>query len=361
MTLILFLSCGGGDSDADNVPTNLVMNITIVGSDTSNPNGDGSGVVQITATANNAIRYAFRFENGDLIESPSGSVELVFTNNGTNSYTITAWAYSDTGEFINKSEAITVYKSDQAFATLIFSDEFDYDGNPDSEKWHYQVIPPENGSWYNNELQHYTDKSENSYVSNGALKIEAIKEQLTTYGSTKEYTSARLNSKFVFKYGRVEFRAKLPEGAGTWPALWTLGANSNETGNYFGDQYGSVGWPKCGEIDIMEQNGWDKNSVISHFHWGDLNTGEYMNSGSTLRITNASEAFHVYAMEWNDSSIKVFVDEDLVYELPNSANKPYNAPHYLILNLAVGGTLGGEVPNNFTKQVLEVDYVRIYQ
>ncbi len=359
--LILVLSCSGGDSKPNNMPSNLVLNVTIVGSDDSNPNGDGSGVVQVSATAKNAVRYAFRFENGDLQDSPSGSMEHVFTQDGTHSYSVTAWAYSETGEFIKETVTVEVFKSDEAFTTLVFSDEFEYEGSPDPEKWHHQVIPPNNGSWYNDELQHYTDRADNSFVNDGTLKIVALKEQYTTNSSTKSYTSSRLNSKFVFTYGRVEFRAKLPNEAGTWPAFWTLGANINETGNYFGDQYGSVGWPACGEIDIMEQNGWNKNSVIAHFHWGDMNTGEYMNSGGTTTISDASSAFHIYSMEWNSSSIKVFVDNELVYQLSNSFNKPYNDLHYLLMNLAIGGTLGGDVPESFIEDILEIDYVRVYQ
>lgn len=359
--LTLVISCSEGDSQTNNILSNLVLNVTIVGSDATNPNGDGSGVVQVSASAENAVRFAFRFENGDLQESPSGSIEHVFTRDGTHSYTITAWAYSESGEFVNETLNIEVFKSDEAFTTLVFSDEFEYEGSPDSEKWHFQVIPPNNGSWYNDEQQHYTNRTDNSFVSDGTLKIVALKEQYTTNSSTKSYTSARLNSKFVFTYGRVEFRAKLPIEEGTWPAFWTLGANINETGNYFGDQYGNVGWPACGEIDIMEQNGWNKNSVIAHFHWGDMNTNEYMNSGGTTTISDVSSTFHIYSMEWNTSSIKVFVDNELIYNLPNSSNKPYNDLHYLLMNLAMGGTLGGDIPVDFTQDILEIDYVRVYQ
>src|SRR5690606_28669173 len=121
---------------------------------------------------------------------------------------------------------------------LVFFDEFEKEGSPEEEKWHHQVIPPNNGSWHNDELQHYTARPENSFVSEGTLKIKAIKEQYSYGNSTKSYTSARLNSKFAFTFGRVEVRAKLPSAAGTWPAIWTLGANCNETGGVFGGQYG---------------------------------------------------------------------------------------------------------------------------
>ncbi|WP_421801802.1 glycoside hydrolase family 16 protein [Flagellimonas sp.] len=263
---------------------------------------------------------------------------------------------------ISQDKAVfTSQDQDAEFRTLVFADEFEYEGRPDNQKWHHQIIPPNNGSWYNDELQHYTDSEENSYANNGTLKIKAIKEQYSYNGSTKEYTSARLNSKFTFTYGRLEVRAKLPSTAGTWPAIWTLGANVNETGNYFGDQYGEVGWPLSGEIDIMEQTGWDKNKTISHFHWGDLKTKEYRNTGGEATVPNASNEYHIYAMEWDSESIKTYVDDTLVFELQNTKDKPYNHGHYLILNIAIGGNLGGELPETFTEDILEIDYVRIYQ
>ena len=257
----------------------------------------------------------------------------------------------------------TIEKSthQNTFDNLVFVDEFELDGRPDPSKWHHQVIPPNNGSWHNDELQHYTNREENSIVNKGTLKIRALKEPYAYQGRQKKYTSARMNAKFAFTYGRVEVRAKLPSSAGTWPAIWTLGANVDETGNYFDDQYGSVGWPLSGEIDIMEQTGWDKDSTISHFHWGDLNTKVYKEIGGETKVANASSEFHVYAMEWSSESIKTYVDDTLVYELPNSNDKPFNHPHYLILNIAMGGNLGGEVPADFTEGTLEIDYVRIYQ
>lgn len=359
--LVLGISCSTKDDQANDTPSNLAINITLVGANQQNPNGDGSGVIQVTATATNATRFAFRFDNGDVQESNSGTMEYTFSEEGTNTYSVVAWAYSESGEFINETVNITVYKSDAMFNNLVFFDEFENEGSPDAEKWHHQVITPNNGSWHNGELQHYTDRTENSEVSSGTLKIKAIKEQFTYGSSTKSYTSARLNSKYAFTYGRVEVRAKLPGNAGTWPAIWTLGANSNETGNFFGNQYGSGQWPGCGEIDIMEQTGWDKNTIISHFHWGDRNTGEYKNVGGTTPILNASEDFHIYSMEWTSNSIKAFVDDKLVYELPNSSEKPYDHPHYLLLNIAMGGNLGGDVPENFIEDTFEIDYVRVYQ
>lgn len=361
LTLAFSLACSSGDSQTDEVPSDLVLEVAVVGANEANPNGDGSGKVTITAKANNAARYAFRIDSGDLIESQNGTLEHQFSEIGTRSYNIAAWAYSSNGKFITKTTSVEVFKSDAKFTTLIFSDEFEYEGSPDAENWYHQVIPPDNGSWHNGELQHYTDRAENSFVSDGSLKIKAIKEQYTYQGSTKSYTSARLNSKIAFTYGKIEVRAKLPSAEGSWPAIWTLGANSNEVGNYFGDQYGSVGWPLCGEIDILEQTGWDKNKTISHFHWGDLNTKEYKNEGGETSVSNASTQYHIYALEWDGESLKTYVDDTLVYEFINGSNKPFNHEHYLLLNIAIGGNLGGEVPDDFSEGTFEIDYVRIYQ
>ena len=244
---------------------------------------------------------------------------------------------------------------------LIWSDEFDYQGRPDNSKWYHQTFAPNGGSWFNGELQHYVNKENTTYVSNGTLKIIARKETYTTQNTTKEYTSARLNSKFDFKYGRIDVRAKLPSGAGTWPAIWTLGSNINEAGNYFGDSRGSVGWPACGEIDIMEQNGWDKTRSYGYFHWANTQTGEYQTQGTSTFIADSASEFHLYSLIWDETKMQIILDNQVFIELPNEVSNPFDNPHYLLLNIAIGGNLGGEVPANFPNQVMEVDYVRIYQ
>ena len=243
---------------------------------------------------------------------------------------------------------------------LVWHDEFDYDGKLDQDKWHHQIIPPNNGSWWNNEVQHYTNNIKNSFVSDGTMKIVAIKENYTVDNSTKNYTSARLNSKYGFKYGRVDVKAKLPSSEGTWPAIWTLGTNINEVGNYFGDSEGSVGWPRCGEIDIMEQNGWNKNELYGYFHFAD-SKGEYVSHGSETNISNSSGQYHIYSMEWTDKIIRILVDNKEFVSLINNGNVPYDNPHYILLNIAIGGNLGGEVSQSFTHDKMEIDYVRVFQ
>ena len=248
------------------------------------------------------------------------------------------------------------------FNTLVWSDEFNYSGTVDSNKWHHQIIPIINGTdWANGEQQHYTNQLSNSFVNNGSLKIRAIKENYTYNNVTKPYTSARLNSKFAFKYGRVDVRAKLPTEAGTWPAIWTLGANINEVGNYFGSTYGSVGWPVCGEIDIMEQNGWDKTNLIGHLHYSNANTNVYQNEGSTTYIQDSSGEFHIYSLIWTENVIKILLDDVVFFERENTQEIPYDNHHYLLLNIAMGGNLGGAIPSDFNNATMEIDYVRVYE
>ena len=180
---------------------------------------------------------------------------------------------------------------------LVWSDEFNIDGAIDSSKWFHQTQLPSGGNWYNNEEQHYTDRLENSYVSNGILNIVAKKEEYTEQGVTKQYTSARLNSKEVFKYGRMVIRAKLPSGTGTWPAIWMLGKNINEDGGYWDSSYGTTAWPACGEIDIMEHWGKNQNFVQSAMHTPSSYGGTINHGGQN--ISTASSDFHEYELDWN--------------------------------------------------------------
>ena len=189
----------------------------------------------------------------------------------------------------------------------------------------------------------------------------ALNEEYTQSGVTKNYTSARLNSTFPFSYGKIEVKAKLPQGQGTWPAIWTLGTNINELGNPFGERYGAVGWPDCGEIDIMEQNGWQKSKTIGHLHWGNTKTGKYENQGSTYQLKSSSENYHLYTAIWNKDSIQLQVDDEIFLTIENTEELPYDNPHYVLLNMAVGGNLGGNLPERWEPQVFEIDYVRIYQ
>ena len=231
------------------------------------------------------------------------------------------------------------------FTELVWSDEFDTDGAPDASKWTYDLGA---GGWGNGEAQTYTDNSENVAVADGILKITAKKDG-------DSYTSARLKTQgiYSFTHGRVEISAKLPASQGTWPALWMLGANIE-----------TVSWPACGEIDIMEQKGQvvDKENTLGTFHWFDTAGGNNAMYGETLAVTNTSTEFHVYSLEWTEESLKIFVDDEKVVEMANNADLPFfSNDFFMIMNVAMGGTLGGVIDPNFTEDSMEIDYIRVYQ
>jgi beta-glucanase (GH16 family) len=228
-----------------------------------------------------------------------------------------------------------------------------------TDKWFHQTQLPNGSGWYNNELQHYTNRTENSYVSNGTLKIVAIKEAFTDQGHTKQYTSARLNSKYAFTYGRVEVRAKLPSGGGTWPAIWTLGQNISEPGAYWQTQgFGTTSWPACGEIDIMEHWGGNPNYVQSAMHTPSSHGGTVNKGGRA--IPTATTNFHLYSMEWTENEIIFAVDgiEHYRYDPPvkNADTWPFDKAQYLLMNFAIEPS----IVSSFNQGQMEVDYVRIY-
>jgi beta-glucanase (GH16 family) len=244
---------------------------------------------------------------------------------------------------------------------LVWSDEFNTSGTqlPDASKWSYDIAQNKVG-WFNGELQYYANaRIQNSAVQNGSLTITARKENLASSVSDwggQSYTSARLftKGKASWTYGFFEIRAKLPCGAGTWPAIWTLGSTVDV-------------WPDQGEIDIMEQSGWNKGIVLGTIHnsltYSTL--GGAGSSGSTA-VPDACTAFHNYQIKWTATAIDFYVDGVSyrpTYTKPSDpAGWPFDKPQYLLLNLAVGGVLGGAV-NDATLSTtgLEVDYVRVYQ
>ena len=237
---------------------------------------------------------------------------------------------------------------------LVWFDEFSNDGRPDPSKWQLE----QGGHGFgNNELQYYTDFEHNAYVKDGHLMIKAYRE---IYGE-HHYTSAKLTTYGLksFQYGKLLIRAKLPKGAGTWPAIWML-PNSMKKG---------VSWPRSGEIDIMEHVGKDPQTV--HFS---LHTALYNHKSGTQytyfeHIDGVDEAFHEYGIEWTPEYMAFLVDErEVVRYVRGSDNRdieelgwPFDQKFYLILNLAVGGFWGGPVDDHCLPAALEVDYVRYYE
>ena len=233
--------------------------------------------------------------------------------------------------------------------TLVFSDDFDTAGALDPAKWGYEI-----GYVRNDERQYYTSRSENVRAEGGSLVIEGRQEPYHGYG----YTSASINTRgrFEFLYGRVEVRAKLPTGNGTWPAIWMLGTNISE-----------AGWPACGEIDIMENVGFDPLRIHGSVHTAAYNHTIGTQKTATVTVANPWEDFHVYAMEWFADRIDVFVDGQKYFTFRNegtgSRTWPFDKPQYLLVNLAIGGTWGGQKgidDSRFPHRYL-VDYVRVYK
>ena len=246
------------------------------------------------------------------------------------------------------------------FDQLVWSDEFDSSDGIDTSKWFHQTLLPDGGSWFNGEVQHYTSNSSNSFVEDGLLKIVAINETYTDQGVTKEYTSARLNSKFAFTYGKVEVRAKLPTGIGTWPAIWMLGKNINEDGAYWDNQgYGNSYWPACGEIDIMEHWGSNQNFVQSATHTPS-SFGATINHGGQY-IESASTDFHIYTLVWTDEKLVFSVDGNMHFTynpiVKNEQTWPFDLEQYFLFNIAIEPSISP----SFTSSTMEIDYIRVYQ
>jgi beta-glucanase (GH16 family) len=325
------LACSKPDnSGGDIVPSNLTL--------TASVSSDSSGTVLFTATANDAVAYTFDFGNGSTEVTATGTLTYHYISSGI--YTVKVTAQSSTAKKISESIVVTV----AVVQGLVWSDDFDSPGPPNSSKWGYDLGA---GGWGNNEAQYYTNRSDNVLVSDGTLKIILKKENYQ--GS--QFTSSRLLSKgkFSFKYGRIEARAKIAAGGGTWPAIWMLG-----------DNISTVSWPACGEIDIMEHVGNQLNKIFSTLHYGPSVAG-HLQSGGTKDISNATTEFHVYKAEWSPSSIKFFVDNVPFYTFTNNATLPFNQKFFIILNVAMGGNFGGAINPDVTRAEMEIDYVRVYQ
>ncbi len=244
------------------------------------------------------------------------------------------------------------YKTKSNKLKLVWRDEFNYSGLPDSTKWGYDVG---GNGWGNNEAQFYTKADiNNAVVGNGFLSIIARKEKR----EGKEYTSARMVTagKKDWSFGRVDIRAKLPKGRGTWPAGWMLGSNIN-----------TVGWPQCGEVDILEHVGYDPDTIVGSIHSTAYNHIKGTQKTKRIFIKNPYTEFHVYGCEWNTEKLTFFLD-GMPYLTVQNEHKddkeyPFNNPMYVLLNVAVGGNWGGTkgIDESIFPVRMEVDYVRVFQ
>lgn len=247
---------------------------------------------------------------------------------------------------------------------LIWADEFDVAGKPDPGKWTYEYT----GFLRNKEEQWYTDSEDNIFVKDGFLHIVARRVDLpnpwykadsNNWKFNRErirITSSGIksNDRFTCLYGRIEMRAKLPAGQGVWPAFWTIGT-------------GIKGWPTCGEIDIFEYLGREpgRSALQGAIHWKN-NNGKHQQANQKIYDIDLSDSFHVFAIEWDQEKITFFLDDNAYFTVSlDKANVgEYNAfrhPHFLLVNLAIGGTLGGKVDETIFPAKYIVDYIRVYQ
>jgi len=247
-----------------------------------------------------------------------------------------------------------------------WADEFNVTGLADSKNWSY-----EKGFVRNKEHQYYTEaRKKNAFIEKGKLVIEAHRESFPNKdyeAGSKNWQRARKQAywtsaalitkgKKSFLYGRIEVRARMPRGAGAWPAIWMLGTNIHKTG-----------WPSCGEIDIMEFLGREPKTIHTTIHFKDAQSKKHKNNGGSKDFHQLDEKFHTYAIEWDKDKIDFFVDQVKIHraelKLANQADgsNPFRKPHYLLLNLAMGGGWGGKIDPKLQKARYEIDYVRYFK
>ncbi len=294
------------------------------------------GVETINLTGVGFLGYYIGGDHTYKIEMRSANEMSVRSTDGNSEFD---WGFVLTSEEGATNDFNTIYND------LTWQDEFDVDGAPSASNWTYDIGTGDNG-WGNQEAQYYTDDADNIIIEDGYLKITAKAE---SFGGS-EYTSSRIKSQnlFDFTYGRVEFRAKLPEGGGTWPALWMLGSNFTE-----------VGWPNCGEIDVLEHVGNNQNQIHGTLHFPG-NSGGNAIGGQVINPT-ASSDFHLYSVEWRPDEIIFLLDDEPYFSFDNNESLPFNDDFFLIINFAMGGNFGGDIDPGFVESTLEVDYVRVYQ
>ncbi len=354
----MLVACGGGGTGAGPGPANVapvanagVPQSTLVagtvrldGGASSDANGD-------------ALGFAWSF-----VSRPVGSVATLagaatgnptFVPDVAGTYVV-GLTVSD-GRLSSAASTVSISAATAnvpAGYVLVWSDEFALDGLPDASHWDYDTDRNKAG-WYNNELQYYArDRAANAVAAGGRLIVTARKESLSSAADWggQPYTSARLvtRGKAAWTYGYFDVRARLPCGQGTWPAIWTLGT-------------GGV-WPNDGEIDLMEQVGSNPSRVFGTVHT--LQSGG-SGTGAAVQLADACTAFHDYQMTWTADDIRLAIDGVEYYRYVNpktgAATWPFDAPQYLLLNVAIGGTLGGPVDDRIFPVTMEVEYVRVYQ
>ncbi|WP_430813396.1 family 16 glycosylhydrolase [Carboxylicivirga sp. RSCT41] len=352
MVLVLpaFISCGGDEGESGYTPD---FTFEVV-------DGDANSIVFTNKSVGDYLYVDWNFANGNTTGKSTDKTKvhtIYYPLKGSYEVELTLWGPNNTlSDTKTVSYTIIIDADDPDYVNpegLIWSDEFN-SASVNSANWTFETGTGNNG-WGNNELQSYTN-GDNAKIVDGKLILTA--EKINDNTQQGSYTSTRMISwgKQEFTYGRIEVRAKLPSGRGIWPAIWMLGAN-----------LGQVGWPACGEIDIMEYVGYQPDVVHATVH---TNSGYAGNgNGGSRSLATCEEEFHIYGLLWTESSMTFYIDspENIVHTYApadkNADNWPFNKPHFFILNVAVGGTWGGlqGVDNSIFPQSMEIDYVRVYE
>ncbi|HLN53975.1 MAG TPA: glycoside hydrolase family 16 protein [Lentimicrobium sp.] len=345
-----FLSCSKSESDDKSDPSNLVVNITV--SDTD------EFTILVTAQADNVTEFQLFIDDDaePVSTNANGSFEYTFNSEGF--HTVTIKAFGTSGKYIKNDSQILIGSGEvpigEGYSTpmeydgmqLVWNDEF-IGSTVDASNWTFETGA---GGWGNNEWQYY--RPDNAWVEGGTLTIEARKEAW----QQSNYTSARMvtRNKRSFQYGRIDIRALLPEGQGIWPALWMLGNN-----------LGNVGWPACGELDIMEMIGGSgrEKTVYGTMHYDD-NGHKQAGGQYTLPSGTFADEYHVFTVIWDANYIKWYVNDNLfkTLDIRPAYLTEFHQPGFFIFNIAVGGNWPG-YPNATTHfpQQMKVDYIRVFQ
>jgi beta-glucanase (GH16 family) len=337
-----------------------------------------NGVLKITAIKENANAATYYFDELNLLDSGDnivsaienfdGALPTLNGFDGANAQVIANPNMSGENTTSNVVEFIkTLGSNGNAGVFWDRSSAIDLSVN---NKLSLKTWSPETGVVVRLKLENSADGSE-FYLVDASTSVSDAWETLTydfsgapayTYdrlvvffdhgNNLDNYSSGRIKTQnlYDFTYGKVEVRAKLPASTGTWPAIWMLGSN-----------FTSVSWPHCGEMDIMEQKGWDKNNVLGTFHWQDSASDSYAGYGLETEASTSTSEFHLYSLEWTPDVIYVLYDNEIYVTFANNSSLPFDADFFLILNVAMGGNLGGDIDPDFTQDTMEIDYVRVYQ
>jgi hypothetical protein len=359
VSFLLALSFSFCSKSDDTVNTDDPLNLTVEVLSIDNETGE----VQIQASAQNTTLYQLYIGSSDtpVEDNTTGYFEYTFAGQGYFEFNVRA--YGASGKYIKVVKEITIAPEPEPIPLsrgflspmeytgydLVWQDEFN-GTQINSSNWGYDIGTGDWG-WGNNELQYY--RIENSWVADSVLTIEARNEAF----SGQLYTSSRLKTqgKVSFQYGRIDVRAVLPKGQGMWPAIWMLGNNITQ-----------IGWPDCGEIDIMEMIGGSENTVHGTAHW-EFNGSQASEGGSESTPSNDydfTESYHVFSIVWDENTIQWYVDNNQYFglDITSADMSEFHQPHFFILNVAVGGNWPGN-PNSTTifPQQMKVDYIRVFQ